>query len=403
MLKAIFTEVRKMNIFRRDMQLEKDYTNKFNSIQSFILSCLVFLATIVVGFLIGEEIYKKERPKVTISTAKIEVEKSEFNFADFPVVIGFADKLGMPLPVADMNKLFSIVIGITSVDENGVKLDFSKLEECNVDKITNKEAKEIVTNRIKTFEYYQQYCLDPSWKLKNKMGTPFSNSIGIQILRCQTNCAENLDEKIDGIFGGITVVNAFIEPSNFSSPIKYYEFSQSFILNNKISEQIVLSFTKNEIITNIGWIFDQYEKNSYISFNEINKSYFFSNIEISRIMLDFPLVVTSLHREYMKIQELIASIGGFFNASYLILSFLFGHYIKFDYYCYVDEKTRYIEFQKKSHILDKSVDFKHINNIKVNNFINIKNDSNNNNIKNQNNRQSEEVSEKNCKHFLKNS
>lgn len=51
MFKGLFTEIRKLNIFGRDLQLEKDSTNRFNSVQSFVLSWIVFIAINILHYI----------------------------------------------------------------------------------------------------------------------------------------------------------------------------------------------------------------------------------------------------------------------------------------------------------------------------------------------------------------
>ena len=62
MIKGIWTEIRKINVFGLDFQFEKDFNTRFNSAAGFILSIIVFTATIVAAFILGEELIKKEKP-----------------------------------------------------------------------------------------------------------------------------------------------------------------------------------------------------------------------------------------------------------------------------------------------------------------------------------------------------
>ena len=80
MLKKIFTELRKINIFGREYHFEKDNSNTSNSIPSFILSLLVFIATIVIVFIFGKEIYERKNPILTTSQTTIDTNNSTFSF-----------------------------------------------------------------------------------------------------------------------------------------------------------------------------------------------------------------------------------------------------------------------------------------------------------------------------------
>lgn len=143
MLKTFFTELRKVNIFGREMQFEKDYTNRFNSTESFILSIFVFIATVVFTFIIGEEIYKKEKPKFTTSTDKVEVNEAEFSTTEFPFLIGFATSDYLPLTDSELKKYVEVSVKFTQITPEGITYTNTKFVDCNLELIKMKSIKKL--------------------------------------------------------------------------------------------------------------------------------------------------------------------------------------------------------------------------------------------------------------------
>lgn len=332
MLDNLWQEAKKINVFGKNLQLENDFSTRSNSIQSFILTVLLLIATIVVGFIFGQEIYLRKNPQYTSSKATITNEESLINFLELPIIFKFLNNVGSPIDdVNIVNKLITAsLITFDIIDGDGQKSNFSNIKECNLEDYNNstrfEKIKGIVNSRGISF------CLDPKSVMMNKKAAFNSKNILVIFNKCKKNCLPNIDEFLEGAYIGLNFIDEYIIPSSYSTPIENVEKIEMIKLSTKISKEINLSFQKNILKTNKGWIFEDFVQENYISYASFISEVFISQNELIRMFIDSPTFVDLNVREYMKIQDLLANIGGFFNAIYIIFSVCFTHYISFTYY-----------------------------------------------------------------------
>lgn len=385
MIDSLWTEIRKINIFGRDYQFEKDYSNRSNSIISFILTCIIFIGTVIVGFIFGQEIYKRKNPKLTSSMINIKEEETEINFLEFPIIFKFYNNRGGPLQYdEEISKLFNISLVEFEIKSNSfLGSKYSHLSICDLNKYKNLTK----YNEIERLSNLagSSYCIDPKKLIMNKKASFNSKNLIIQISKCQINCLADLDLVSEGVFIEFNYIEDYINPYDYANPINYNNRKEIFKLSNKISREITVSFRKNQLNTNKAWIFDDYINNTFISFDSFFSEYYFDSSSLIRIYIDSKPFVKNEFREYLKIQDLFASIGGFFNAIYIIFTFLFSHYIKFTYYQYVYIRIISKEEQDKIESgLGKDISTNHLKNNLKNKEINndcFKNKSYNTNTK----------------------
>ncbi len=256
MMNALFTEIRKINIFGRDYHFEKDFCNKSNSVPSFILTIINFIATIIVGFIFGKEIYERKNPIVTTSETTISLQESIFNLGELPIIFNFADKVGYPIEDSKIEKILNItILGTTAL--NGVISEtrslLKKCDQNNYKNLTKLPFIQQITSTPRT-----RYCMDTNLEVMNKKGNPNSKNLAIMINKCRNNCIPELEEFIEGMYIGLIYINDYITPNNYSQPIQYNMKSEAIKLSGKISKELTFSFTKNILKTNKGWIFEDY-------------------------------------------------------------------------------------------------------------------------------------------------
>ena len=86
-------ELKKLSLFGRDLQLEKDYCNRYVSITSLIVTLFLVIATIIAGFFFGKEIYERKNPKIASTKAPINNEETKFFIEENPLMIFLEQKL----------------------------------------------------------------------------------------------------------------------------------------------------------------------------------------------------------------------------------------------------------------------------------------------------------------------
>lgn len=354
MIKGIWTEIRKINVFGLDFQFEKDFNTRFNSAAGFILSIIVFTATIVAAFILGEELIKKEKPKIIKSDTQITPLDSEISTSEFPYYVIFSTGDGVPILKHELAGYVEMNVKTIEVTkENGLVISNQKAVDCDMSKVVNEQARNSIISLMNVTSQYIPYCIDNNLKIRSKLANENSSVVELIFTRCTKNCAPDRDKILEGMLIGFTYVDSYISPSDFKNPIKYNSNMKTLMTSLQISKRIFFFFHKNIVKTNVGLIFEDYVTERYISFAGTENDNYFSENELMRILIESPTVVSINLREYLKLQELIANLGGFFNGILILTKLIFGDYLKFIYYKYIDSKTLISPKKKSSNELSK--------------------------------------------------
>ena len=357
---------KKLSIFGRELQFENEYSNKYNSYFSLLLTLILIFGTITVGFIVGTEVYKRKKPKLTESSRNIEIDDSSFYLDEFPLMMSFVYSDGTPIKKEDLNKYLNIFVTNVNVTTGGYVTQQYNLIDCNFDSSPNKDIANLLQKTKKDLSNFSLFCFPKDILIKNKFGSSNSNTITIGIVRCFSNCASDLNNRIEGIQTGLIHANSLIDPSDYEQAVKYFEHSSIYILSTRLAKRVIYSFKKNILDTDKGWLFENIETRRYISLGSITADFFLSDNELMRIIIESSIIVTKSLRVYMKIQELFAILGGFFNACYIIINVIFSDYLKFEYYLYINRTTKFMD-EKKSELKKEKFSSSHVN-IKQNNI-----------------------------------
>lgn len=330
--KTILNELKKLNLFGIDLTFEKDGSNRFNSTFGLVLSTMLFIATLIVGIIIGQEIYLREKPKFTVSNGNISTKDSEFNISEFPFVFAFSYRNGTPVKHENLGKILSVNVMNVNWSLKGATYNFTTLVDCDLEGITNNFSRKIISDAIKVYSNHHAYCFPNNYTIAGLAGSLDSTALVLSMTKCLKNCDPNMDDLIEGISFGMGNPNVLVDPSDYKEPLKYTIKSENFILSSKISKQYILQYSYNKLMTDKGWIFENIKTDRFISFNSIRQELYFAPNEVIKIVYESSIITQSSKREYLKIQELFATIGGFFNFFLIILGVIFSNYFKFDYH-----------------------------------------------------------------------
>ena len=371
-MNSIINEVIKINLFGRDLQFEKDFSSRYNSCPSFILTLLVLISTIIVSFLFGQEIYMRKNPKSSQSIKIISDEETEIPLSNFPLIFSFSTSLGMNILDSDLLKILRINPIEMIYDRQNITRVVHSFQICDINSFENNDKNKHIINAIESGKANNEtfYCFNQTLnpKFKGIKSNPISSMLYLNIQRCRQNCKQDFKTIIEGMYLKYVYVNSFIDPKNYTNPVNYFTEPQLIKLSDSISKDITHSFSKSILQTNKGWIFDNKKDEFFITSKKSVTEFFFSTTTLATVYFDSPNNVDILFREYMKLQDLLANIGGFFNALVIVLSILFSHYLKFDYYMFIDSKINskslVIESNKRG---EENVN--PVNNILKNNFL----------------------------------
>jgi len=118
--------------------------------------------------------------------------------------------------------------------------------------------------------------------------------------------------------------------------------------------------TNDVYVSDEGWMLEDLRKINYISIDSIYYDVINNGegpMMAMTSVLKSPRLRNKANRNYMKVQELFAKIGGIANAFFMIMYVLTFYYLRFNYFMYIRENTFLInsEDKRNSNITDKKI------------------------------------------------
>mmetsp|Transcript_35290 Transcript_35290/g.36681 ORF Transcript_35290/g.36681 Transcript_35290/m.36681 type:complete len:504 (-) Transcript_35290:22-1533(-) len=297
----------------------------------------------------GKEIYLRKNPLVYLSEEKLESSTVQMN--EFPVLIAVADITGVVLKNPERVVKMSIQQNEINLASYGIKLKEEKGHpKCKLDYFPEKHIpwiEEEINNTPSTICTYI-----PGLYIKNNYSASDSAFTSITFDRCdpeKDDCHENLDQIYKGFFISIRYANTYINNNDYKNPLVYYKDVITIRVQGSLFRRVNFSLTQDIINTDQGWLLENYHEINYLGISDIYYEYSFAATErILNITFDSPLIRKKTTRSYMKVQELMAKIGGFFEGLYLLMFVLVNHYVNYKYNFFLIE-TLSTRQEKQSH------------------------------------------------------
>lgn len=179
-----------------------------------------------------------------------------------------------------------------------------------------------------------------------------------------------------------TYINSYVDSANYSNPIQYYISAMAVQTSDEISKKVTFNFLKNMYSSDNGYLLEDIIKEEYVSLENMLTDVNSSKIQKDTINMLFfflssPNIRTLIKRNYLKIQDLIAKVGGLVKGLVLIVTIITFTYTQFsytNYIYYIVQKNESNENNEKKEKLDNMKEDKSEEKLndstKKNNFIN---------------------------------
>jgi hypothetical protein len=390
MSKSILTYFRKLDYMSTYIGFENENSNKFQTNIGAFFSVIIFITSLVIAIRFGGEIYERRNPYV--SESKEFIDDSKIYLKDFSpsLTFGFyttAELMNNPFDYFD----YSIEsIEIDSTGNLKVRNDYL-LVECKT--LNFGKNKDIMMQILSTsFNFYCIKFTEDDY-FSNDFSSINSKFFRINFILCNSkdpdrNCklSKEVFEKTPIV--AVTYINSYVNPNSFEQPIIYSPERFTQTISPDLYKLIFLRFSNNILITDKGWLLEEKVEKEYFSL----KDYLIdvNQVNESRYALTFsfesPRLRLKINRNYMKVQELFAKVGGLVNALIIVLSILSQDYIHFLYYKFIKENSLDVIFKSKIQNNNSKIFSNSIirNNIIENNFKEIVEAQNISNLNNNN-------------------
>lgn len=358
MLKETTDILKKFDLFGQPLTFEENDSRTFKTSLGSCFSYLILVFTAIMGFIFGQEIYKRETPNIVTGGEIVGRNGSIVYMTDFPMIMANCKRSGEAID--DYRTLFNVEFWYSQTSKEGVfsaELYYG-LPPCNVD-IFPDELKPLVQQMISNSESntWKPYCFIHEGKedfyFSNSMGVPDSTYLYMKITDCDENyrnvmpylnkdkeiyttapaCDPNRFEILDYFGIKIDMVNSMFNFKSYENPELNFLYALSQSLGYGMTNSFTLIVGIEKLISDNGWLLENNEESRIVKLNSITSAPFLmsSDKEIFILGVGVNNQITNNYRSYMKIQELLAKIGGLFNGFFLVLNILLSDFVKFKF------------------------------------------------------------------------
>lgn len=313
------------------------------------LTSFIYIFTIYFIIILSQELIKKEKPISRFTKSFDKNLDLHLNFEDIPFFFQFYTRIN-EIPNLISNPLSKIKIQIryyrlsVNLETHSVesKLNILSVEVCNPD-IHFGKYKDFITDPSNQIPYNFMYCInnreeydenenligsfDEKIQILNEFGSVPGNYIGAVFYPCKNDtskytCApqEEVDKTLDEIILNFLVPDYYINVDDKESPNKLYLKNFANIISNRAKKINFYTFKSTYINTDVGFLREESLENQFHQLDAIRTEQYASQYvdDFYVAILDRSKIQDHYFRKYIKIQDIVANVGGLFNSFILI-------------------------------------------------------------------------------------
>lgn len=369
--------IKYVDIFPENTGFTDKGKKNFRSWFGVSLSFLVISSSLILTLMFGKEVY--ERKKLLVSISEEFTSVSQVSLVEWPVFMVISDDFGNKIDTDGYYTFQTFKINYTSnnlVDYSNWAEDLFFVSRCTIESF-NRVKHFVSDEKINAFvNEMPSYCVHANEEavIQNPYKSTNSSFLNIHIRRCNITsnvCAENYDMVVSQAYVEFYFVNSYIDSLDYSNPVKYYYDSVNTQISPDYLKRNFLSISNDRYTSDNGWILEAAKETNILALHSIRKEVnsLAGGLENDNlwITLEAPSIRKLYSRNYLKVQDLFARIGGLVNAFMIIIQIVFCHFFRYNY---IMSLRKYLNPNNKSSLCDASW----IN--KTNNHLQDKNDAN---------------------------
>lgn len=311
------------DLFKQHFSLRVNKQDRTTSILGFILSLIILIFLTVYFF--NSDIFHKLRPITSDQELLLKSRETlNLNQDNFGLVVGITDDLGLSYNDPSIFSLSVLQVDINITSSKYMNFDNKALHYCQESDFSNKDL-----NFFNGLSFNKYFCLDNSTiRLAGSWESEIINYFAIEVKLCENddidvedleskhNCKSN--EEIHNFFLDKYLTVYYKESNydlnNYLNPMQESYKNYYWTLSSTMRKQINMNIKKIEIVTDDGIIFQEANKKESFKLSEIVND-FDLNYKKQLMEVDFFSSPKKQYatRNYQKIQEVLASLGGIFS------------------------------------------------------------------------------------------
>lgn len=304
----------------------------------FTLLCLIVI--IVASCLFGRDFYLKETPRVfTESISSDTFDNLTINSLNLNYMFRIEDPYGN---LFNFTNLLSLQVQYYDYEYNSTSQEFELTSflyspsTCNASTVTDA----LLSKDRNLSEWYCLNYTDQGINFGGSWSGSFVYYWSIAIDNCPisaVNCTKQNDLReifTEGLYFSMYYPTYYFSPGNFEKPLSIKYVNQFTMLSLEIENKNRLYFKNYLVEDDRGWIFKDIFVNSLLAFDTLEKNFNLikpdsENMSIYSLVIYLNSDKIMIHRNYMKIQELAALVGGFMKMVVFLSQIIVAPYNSF--------------------------------------------------------------------------
>lgn len=306
----------------------------FNTIYGGITTLILIILSSLIMFAFGRDLIEKKVPTVTVSQDYIDfpiINKKDIKIAFNAFLIG-----GFPIQNFSQYLTFSFVIASTGYDKEKptvfIPVDVKPCRDLDIFEEYEKEG--VFKSAIGSSNDY--YCINQ----KHENMTDIEGMYGdgkfkvwtLQLMKCRNSTENNnfcksnqeIESKLSNFFFHMINTNYYLDSDDLNTPLKSTFNSNLYRISSLNYRMIVSKFRLIDFISDEGLMLSEKLKYSAFQMSTTESDGIYqSNVnEILRFYFTVDKIRNSYLRSYIRLQKVMADVGGFLKFCMLILNYI---------------------------------------------------------------------------------
>jgi hypothetical protein len=350
--------LKKIDLFGTEPKIKIQSNEKYNTAFGGIVSIFFCIAALMGFIYFGQELIIRANPSVIV-TNQYDADPDRFNLT--------SDKFNYIFAIEDQNSNYyydPTIFGIRArlnvytaqTDEKGQPVIiydhyYLRVELCNIDRHFPHFREQFAPLLVNSM-----MCIHPDdnplLRIQGIFGSPVYTDLAVQVLSCVNGTLPNvfksdvcapqsvIDAKLAGGYFGAYVIDTIFDPTNYTHPETYVARNYYTTISKNFYKRFEIYFKNIDYITDSGLLLEDKQPKRYLMLDRTYEAFDFRTN--SDNFFAFVLRMSNNRdiytRKYVKVQEILANMGGLIKGIILAVQILFFLFQRANYYFFLIEK-----------------------------------------------------------------
>ena len=351
LFKMLKEMVLKIDLFGHEYNFETKGSPKHKSIEGGIISIICIVAIIAISFIFGQDLYLRKNPQTSRSQdirPNVPISMSKFPYmisiigVNGEIIENFKEYIDFEIYKFAFNEKIEFTIDAT------ITMDNCKNQLDYYEGFAASAFKQIVTNAPYIYNCFNFKDHKNKLEVKNEYTSPNSEFIRFKIIPCYNSINPTIKQKckikkgekfpID-LKAGFIYFQSFLNFEDYLEPVRHKYIGTTVSISPGSTNIFNFEISNDIFSSDNGWLLSGIKTYDYYGVSSLKIFFVTGTEEVYEATFFSTTVRNTTTRRYMKIQELLASIGGFANTIIMAMSIILSNFVRFNYLSYIHSST----------------------------------------------------------------